>query len=81
MTDSTQFVTPPKDHPSTDGLTFPDGRPAPHGEAVEVSDDEAVSLLEQGWTIATKAAVKRASTTEAAPADDSASTDASTEGA
>lgn len=81
MTDSTQFVTPPKDHPSTDGVTFPDGRTVAPGEAIEVTEADAASLLEQGWTVASKAATKRAATTEADPADDTAPAGASTEGA
>lgn len=64
------FVTAPK------SLSFPavqiaTGATVAPGETVEVPDEVGVSLIDQGWTEATKTAAKKAAPkTEVAPAAD-----------
>jgi hypothetical protein len=57
-------VTMPKDHPSA-ALTIA-GQRVERGKTVEVDEETAVSLAEQGWTVAAK---KSTSTTPEASED------------
>lgn len=73
-------VTMPKSHPSTDGVSFPDGREVRPGESIEVDVALAASLIAQGWQPAEPTAAKKAAAKKkaAAPADETAPTGADT---
>lgn len=45
-------VTMPNDHPSA-GLVLPNGERAEPGKPVPVDEETALSLAEQGWSVAT----------------------------
>ena len=59
-------VTMPKDHPSAALIVA--GQRVERGKSIEVDDDTAAGLAEQGWTVAKtapKSTAKKATTTDA----------------
>lgn len=65
-------VTMPKDHPSA--ALIVNGQRVERGKSIDVDDDTATSLAEQGWTVAKKTAPAKKAGDKATTPD--ASTDA-----
>ncbi len=63
-------VTMPKSHPAAGGVTIADGQEVKPGETVEVSEELAAALVDQGWTEPKPKAKAKATTTDAAEAAD-----------